>query len=550
MSTTLPVQPAAAVLPLVGNQQTDEMRWLGALLARLLGDLLAGAGRPVMDYNSVVGWLTSGSHALPLEAPKLEKLRRDLRVDAVIHGRFVLDEDRMLGLSLLVDAPQAPLIPLEMSAPLSSFPVFMTRAGLALLEQLGQPIDEAVRQKVGSVRMPVGFETVRQLARAYAAWARAQNELALAAVTSALSLDPDLEEAAALEAAIAQTAGDTATTRQAYRRWADIGKRRGSPQGAAERLLLLGHWLARRGEWDEARRAYEDSRSAFLQQGDEQGQARAINNIANLEMMRGHYQNAIQAYRRGMRTFEGRAESAEDRIRSLYNLALAHRNLGQQDEAGRAVEQAIGEARRLQQTHLEALCLALRGTLHEDAGRWTQADLDYSQAARLLDVLGDDRAVAAIWVQQAGLLRRQGETVRAEKLMTKAAAILEAGEDPFARGVAWLNLGNLYLLTGDYESAWDYGQRAADVFEELGAAYLDRARDLLAVLETIPDSDLADETAAPDLSGSAGDARSVPAIPTLFGSPGFASPAAPADLGDAPGEDADELAGSAEDEPE
>src|SRR5688572_5250567 len=410
-----------AVAPLVGNEHGDEMLWLGAILARQLASHLAGAEMPTLDYNTVVSQLLSAKHSLPLDRSSAQAVREALKLSALVHGRFNLDETgKMLGFRLMVDAPELPAVPLEISAPLAEFSRFIDRVALTVIEQLGTSIDDALRQRVSRLVRPTSFEVLRQLARAYAAWSRNQNELALAAVTSALALDAHYEEAVALEVAVARTAGDSSTARSAYKRWANIAEKQGRNIEAAERMTMLGHWLIERGEWEDARRAYDETRGLLVHQKDEISDARAINNLANIELMRGKYQNAIQAYRRNLRIFENDPDSASEFANTLFNLSLAHKNLGQHQEAETAVEEALKEARSLKDTALEARSLAQRAALHDDAGRWAQANADLAQANRLFDMLGDERGMALIKTHQAILHKQQGDYDRAEALLLQA----------------------------------------------------------------------------------------------------------------------------------
>ena len=324
------------------------------------------------------------------------------------------------------------------------------------------------------------------MSQATLAWAKGQNQLALAAISSALALDPDLDEAAAIEVAVARSAGDTATARNAFRRWAAIATKRQRPLLAAERLVALGHWLADRGEWAEARRAYEDARNLFQAGGNEYGQAQVIDNLASLDILEGKTQTAIQSYRRSLRVFETASDGQSDTIITYFNLALAHKGLGQTEEAERAIEEAILLARRLKETRLEALCLAQRGTIRDDMGQWGQANADYAQAIRLLDVVGDERAIAIVKSHQGLLKRQQGVYNQAETLMLEAVETLERIDDVHEQAVVWFNLADLYIAMGLYDQAWDYAERAHEVFSKMKSGWADRAKSLLSTLERIP----------------------------------------------------------------
>jgi tetratricopeptide (TPR) repeat protein len=399
----------------------------------------------------------------------------------------VLDEEsKMLGLNLRVEAKDIPPAPLEMATPLASFSRFIERASLALIEQLGEAIDESLRLRVSAVQRPTNFEAFRQLVQARLAWAKGQHELALAATTSALALDPDLEEAASIEVAVACTVDDAKTARDAFRRWANLALKHQRPLTAAERLQMLGHWLVTRGEWTEARRVYDDACNLYERAHNERGKAQALNNIASLDVMLGKTQTAIQTYRRNLRVFESDPQSQQDTAITLFDLALAHKNLGQHDEALRAIEQALSLARRLKDTHLEAHCLTQRGAIRDDMGQWTQAEADYTQAGRLFDIMGDETGLAIVKSHRALLHRQQGAYAQAESLMLEALSILERQGDQHEKAVLWLNLADLYFAMGMYEQAWEYAERAQEIFKNLKSSWSERGRILLDMLERVP----------------------------------------------------------------
>ena len=163
---TLQTKPGdeIVVAPLVGNQQAEESYWLGALLGKLLGDHLRGAGLLVLEYNTVASRLVADKYQLPLEDAAIQSLQRDLKLRAIIHGRYVLDEDgKMLAFRLMVEAPGVPRVPVEVASPLSGFTRFIERVTLVVVERLNEPITDEMRQDVHDVERPANFQAFRQL---------------------------------------------------------------------------------------------------------------------------------------------------------------------------------------------------------------------------------------------------------------------------------------------------------------------------------------------------------------------------------------------------
>jgi len=477
-----------AVIPLVGNQPDEESYWLGALLARLLADHLRAAGIPALPYRTIAEQIRNSRALLPLGNEARDTLRTALKVQTIVGGRYVLDTDgKMLAVRLSVDSPDTSPAPLHSSAPLNAFAPYIERVSLAVVERLGIVIDEDVRQRVKSVQRPSSFEAFRQLAQAQATWSKGQKELALAAVQSALLFEPDYEDATAIEVAIAREAHDVRTTVDAFGRWAAIAEKNNRTLDAAERLMQLGHWLNERGQWEEAQQAYEKARNLYRKKDDELGTARALNNLANLDLQRGKLHDAIRAYRRSLRAFEANPQAQHDAAMTLANLALAHKNLGQRTEALEAIEQALILTRQFNNPRLLGHCLAQRGAIRDDIGDWAAATEDYRQASRLLDVAHDDLSRAILTCHQALLLKQQGQYPEAERLLLEALSVLEKGQAPHEKGILWLNLADLYLAMESYERSWRYGRQAFETFTRLKSGWTAQAEELLEILRSIPD---------------------------------------------------------------
>lgn len=475
-----------AVVPLAGNLETEEAYALGALFSKLLGDHLAQADLLVLDSRLLGRFMAHQKHELPPDESQRAAVQAQFKTDALVYGWYVYDEDgKQFGVRLVIEGGLDDEPPIEASTPLAAFPRFAEHVSLALVEALGVRIDDGLRKRIKGAARPAQFEAFRQVALAQVAWGRGQHELALAAAASALALDGTYEEALGLQAAAARAAGDTETARTAFRDWSAAAVKRGGLQVGAERLLLLGHWLRSRGEWIDARRAYEGARSLFERDKDEVGSARAQNNIANMDLMTGKTQAAIKTYRRSLRIFELHSQTQRDTATALLNLSLAHRTLGQRDEAMIAAEQAATLARGLNDTPLEAQAFMALGAVRHDMGQWGQAEDAYGRASRLLDATGDEVGLATVKSQQAMLHKQQGNYQRAEDLLFEALSALKQEPHVHEQAVVWLNLADLYFSMRLLEQAWEYADRADKVFRQLGSDCAEQSRGLLTALERL-----------------------------------------------------------------
>jgi len=492
------------VAPLVAQQPSEEAIWLGATLSRLLTLHLDAAGLDIVDYNSVARQCEDSNLTLPLTPTGIGTLKDAMRLHALIHGRYTFDEaGRLLGFSLIIDAPNVAATPLEAAAPHAGFSRFIERITLALVERLGESIDDQMRKSIRGVLCPANFEAFRRVASAHAAWNRGDNELALASVEAALQLDPMYEEAVAIQVAISRDANDVETADKAFQRWVELAEKRGDRKLAAERTLLRGHWMLERAEWDLAQSAYETARDINRRDKDAVGEALALDNLANLDLARGSAQNAIKTYRRSLRVFQNAPDSDKEIALIYYNLSLAHKQLGQRDEATKAADEAINRAKQVHHPRLEARALAQRGAILAENGEWTQASADFTRAAGLLDVHGDDVGRAIVKSHQALLLKHQGAYDRSETLFIEALEILEQQplQYPQEQAVIWLSLADLYFAMHLYDQSWLYVEQARAAFEEFGAvAWASRADDIVNALESLPQPDSGQQPPADQFS--------------------------------------------------
>ncbi len=468
-----------ALMPLVGNTPGAESAWLGALFSTLILEHIDVAPIMVLEYNKSAQAVIDGLHELPLTPGSVGHLLDQLHLDALIHGRFVHDQaGDMLGLRLIVEGDAVVNTPVEAAAPVATFSRFIERMSLALLERLNVRITDDLREAIHQVPRPASLEAFRQLASSRAAWARGDNELALTAVSSALTLDPALEAAMLIEVAISRAAQDNRTTQTAFKRWSESAVKRGNPGVGAERLTMLGHWLADRGDWREARRTYEEAGRLYNRANDEAGQARIVNNIANLDLLMGKTGDGIRTYRRTLRIFEQQVLDAEDTAVTFLNVGLAHKNQGQQEEAQHAIEEAVARAERLNLPHLLAHSLAQRGALNDDLGNWLQSEADYKRALTLFADIRDEAGQAMVISYRGLLTRQRGAYDQAERLMQQALTRFQRLDMPHEVAIVQYNLADLYLSMNQLERAWELAEQSHTALKELRSVWFDASSEL------------------------------------------------------------------------
>lgn len=468
-----------AVSPLVSASKAEESHYLGAMLADLIQRHLGACGLPVIVYNDVARALIASKQDLPFDRESAAAFAGEIDAQFLVYGAFILDPgSAMLGVRLTIH-PDTARTELETSAPLNSFSSFIPRLTLSIIERFGMPITDDMRQMIMTYPRPEKFEAFQQIARARLAWMRGEHELALTAIDSALSIDPDYEDAMFLEVMIARAADDVNTAHKAFKRWAQLAIRQGKNAEGAERIGRLGHWLLERGEWSASRTAYENALALFGKVNDEVGQLRMSNNLANLDLLQGKNLTVIRRYRRSLREFEASPEFASDRATTYLNLGIAYKNQGQFHEAGQALEEAYSIVSGITDQRLEAFILGQQGALYADIDRWDEAMEAYNQALAMFIRVGDHAGKAMIRSHQALLSRSQGNFRNAEVLLRSALTEIGDHSNVHIQAIILYNLADLYLAMDDCQKGLPLAQKANEVFTKLGSAERDLCSDLV-----------------------------------------------------------------------
>lgn len=492
-----------AAVPLISRRAAEEVQWIGAAIARLLTDYMDAVGVTTVAYDQVIAQLDHQTEELPLVDDEIQPLMNSLQVKWLLHGRYNYDEaSRLFGVRLIVETPDGPQPPLEAAAPQTGFARFMERVVLALMERLGNTITDETRRMVRTVQCPQNFEALRQLAAAQAAWAQGDNELALASLEAALQLDNTYDHAAAVQVAVAREANDIATARQAFTRWATLARRRGDELASAERTMMFAHWLMELAQWDDAKNAYEDARLLYKNAKRAQEMAFVLDNIANIDMMRGKTQSAIKTYRRSLRVFEDEDAAPAEVAVIYYNLSLAHKELGQYEEAARAVDRALALLTKQtpRDSVLQARAFGQRGAIQAETGEWQTARQSYDRALALLNESPDPTALAMVKAHIAILQKQQGAYTQAQASLQEAMEHLTTDrfEHPHEIAVLQLIEAELDYARRNFQEALRKAKMAQQTFERFQSnLWASRSDDLVAVLNNILVDDTPPSTLPP-----------------------------------------------------
>lgn len=221
--------------------------------------------------------------------------------------------------------------------------------------------------------------------------------------------------------------GQVEDAEEQYRKAAALRRELGDRRGLASSLRNLAQLAMVRGHFDAARDNLAEAGALFEQLGDRGGAAAVDNELGLLAEERGNYAEALAAYKRALRGREA-AKDPQGIAESLNNIGFAHYQLGDYDNA-RVFWQQAREA-----------FVAL-----DDHNGIVRAD----QNLGLLDLARGD------WTEARRRLTRSLTEARERHMLEEAAVSLR-------------NLAELALLQGRLGEAGDHLDEARRLFAERG----------------------------------------------------------------------------------
>jgi predicted ATPase/DNA-binding SARP family transcriptional activator len=196
------------------------------------------------------------------------------------------------------------------------------------------------------------------------------------------------------------------------------------PAARVKALRGVGVLALKQRDLEQAESFLEESLALARELGDAPGMARATLSLGVIAVSHSDYERATQLNKETIEL----ARAADERrvlstaINNLGDLAL-HR--GQYDDAAYWTREAVALARELR--HREGLALALlnRGQACLHLGRQSKASAAFEEAFALARDLGYQEALAYALEGLAALAARQGEPVRAARMVGAAGQLLE-----------------------------------------------------------------------------------------------------------------------------
>ena len=218
--------------------------------------------------------------------------------------------------------------------------------------------------------------------------------------------------------------GEYNEARRMYEESLKISEEIGNKNGVAEALHKLGNLAYLTGEFDEARKLYEHSLKISEDIGDKRCVSRSLQQLGILAQDFGDYDEARKLYEHSLEIMD-ELDDESGMSSSLHQLGMLAQDIGDYDEARDLYELSLGIKEDLGDKSGMSSSLHQLGVLAQHTGDYDEARKLYQQSMNISQDLGDKRSMALSLSQSALLEMQQGNVQASIDLTTQAEAIFE-----------------------------------------------------------------------------------------------------------------------------
>ena len=221
---------------------------------------------------------------------------------------------------------------------------------------------------------------------------------------------------------------------------------------------------------ERALECFEEAREIFERLGDRRGLTRAFGNMGAQYYALGRYEEALE--------YHGRANALATATGDRRLIATSCGALGQCEialcrysPALLHLQEELRIAREIDDPYLQEMCQENLGELYMTLGAYEQSIAAYTVAQSFAEAGGNAAGLAAGQIDIAGCLIEKRDFDGAQKMLKKAAALLEDAQDVNIGAMLSYRSGYLHLLRGggeDLEQALVHFNRLGDLADRHG----------------------------------------------------------------------------------
>jgi len=217
----------------------------------------------------------------------------------------------------------------------------------------------------------------------------------------------------------------------------------------------------------EARVCATEAAAGFRELADVNREAKALDEVAHLDMLIGDHDSAKLRFRQSVKIFADRGWT-QDLGAALLGLAKIALRDDDPDAAADLLDQARNAYRSSGDTRGEAIADSLTAEVHARRGDNAQATALAERALDALAVLHRVELRLQVLNNTGFAYRRMGATATAERLHREAVDLAEAAPEPYEEARARHGLGDALAARGDHDAARTEWRKAHRLHERLG----------------------------------------------------------------------------------
>jgi|GEM_PF-1161983 len=246
-----------------------------------------------------------------------------------------------------------------------------------------------------------------------------------------------------------------------------IAQKENYQSGIATSLGMLGEIERKRGNWDEAEKLYRQSLEMMTELGDRSGMATSWGVLGDIERNRGNWDEAEKLYRQSLEMMT-ELDDRSGMASSWGVLGDIERKRGNWDEAEKLFRQYLEMMTELGDRSGMASSWGLLGDIEQNRGNWDEAEKLYRQHLALRTELGDRSGMASCWDVLGYIEQCRGNWDEAEKLFWQSLALRTELGDRWGMASSSGVLGDIERNRGNWDEAEKLYRQCLALKTELG----------------------------------------------------------------------------------
>lgn len=264
--------------------------------------------------------------------------------------------------------------------------------------------------------------------------------------------------------------GNFDSARKIFEESMTIKREIGDKQGISTAIINLGTLAFSQGDFEKAKKFFEESIAIKRELGDKIGIAGSMNNLGGLAFSQGEYKHAKKFY---MESLAIRKEIGDKQgiAASLNNLGGLELYQGNYKKAKKFFEESLVIKREFKDKKGIATLLGNLGTVAKTQGDYVQTRKIYEESLSVFREIGDKKGIADFLNNLGDLAGIQRDYVKAKKFYEESLPVFREIGDKQGIASSLSNLGNMVNLVGDYEQAKKFIKESLAIFMEIGDKY-------------------------------------------------------------------------------